>query len=245
MAKQKPGAPIKEYSTEIIKNIIYNYRQHEQPTGRISYLKIWKYAAKLSQAQDNNVECNNALKIDKKYGSEDLWRKNNKKTGKPNLGKKLVDEANQIKNYYITDTNNHSTKIPNVEDAVYKLHSKEDIIESLKPLEILCIDYSRKVGALSKQLEKIQQELEFYKNLSIKQEEAIFKLARYGRSKDSLVKNILNTGTSKNKLVAEALENIFINPMEFLYNDISDNNQSTNTIDLKERKQKLTNKYGL
>lgn len=247
MTKKTPGAPSKTYSEEIIREIIYRYKQEVQPTGHIPYEKIWKFAKKIVDCQDNSIDKNDILnRLDKKYRSEDLWRKNNKKTGKPNLGKKIVDEANEIKNYFIND-NNTITKIPNVEDAVYKLNDKEDLIESLKPLENLCIKLAEKEVKLSEEIDMLKKNRDYYKNLAQKQQDAIFKLARYGKSNKGLVKNVLNTGASKSKLVAEALEEIFIDPMDFLYGytSIDEVKKPEKVVDLAEKKQRISDTYGL
>ncbi|MCM3323297.1 hypothetical protein [Cytobacillus kochii] len=245
--RRTPGARPKEYSEEIIREIIYRYRQQVQPTGRIPNEKVYKFAKNLvnSEIHDTNDILNN---LDKKYGSEDFWRKNNKKTGKPNLGKKLVDEANELKNYYIKDSVNNTTKIPSVEDAVYKLNDKEDLIEALKPLEDLCIKLAEKEVKLSEEIDKLKEKLTYHKNKSERQEDAIFKLARYGRTNKGLVNNILNTGSSKSKLVSEALESIFINPMEFLYDNKKTDNEieePSTVVDFSERKKAITETYSL
>lgn len=246
MSKNKVGSPKKTYSEEILKEIIYEYKTNENPTGKISYLSIWEYSKNIWYEQQKAKGYSlKELNEFKKYTSEDLWRKNNRITGKPNAGKKLVDETNQIKNYFITDSKNQSRKIPNVEETVYKLQSKEDIIEALKPLESLCLKFIEKEVALSSEIEKLKGSLEYYKNLSSKQEDAIFKLARYGRSNEGLVKNIINTGSTKDKLVVEALENIFINPSEFLYKDNKTEATSEKVINITERKQNLTDTYGI
>ncbi|MCZ2259412.1 hypothetical protein [Sporosarcina sp. G11-34] len=246
MTNKKVGPPKKTYSESILKQIIYEYKSYEKPNGNISYSSVWNYAKNIwYEAQKDKDFASNELNDLKKYTSEDLWRKNNRKTGEPNPGKGLIDDTNKIKGYFITDSKNKKQQIPNVEDTVYKLHSKEDIIESLKPLEKLCLDFIEKESVLSAEMVKLKADLEYYKNKSEKQEEAIFQLARYGRSNEGLLKNVLNTGTSKSKLVADALENIFINPMEFLYEENKNEAISENVINIAERKKNLTDTYGL
>lgn len=246
MTNNKVGPPKKTYSEDILKEIIYEYKINEKPTGKISYLAVWEYAKNSwYETQKEKGYTPEELKDLKKYTSEDLWRKNNRSTKEPNVGKKLIDEANKIKNYFIADSKNKNRKIPNVEETVYKLESKEDIIEALKPLETLCLNYIEKEVSLSSEIEKLQKDLEYYKNLAFKQEEAIFQLARYGRSNQGLLRNIVNTGTSKDKLVIEALENLFINPMEFLYKDNKTEPSPDKVVNITERKQKITDTYGL
>ena len=228
-----PGAPKIEYDEEVIKDIIYQYKKEVQPSGKINFASVWKYSQ--------------TINIDKKYKSEDLWRKNNRKTGIPNLGKQLIIDANSTKSYFIIDTQNKKQKIPNVRDTVNKLNDNEDIIEALEPLESLAIKLGEIEKEHKKTIQKLKTELKYYKDLADKQEEAIFTLARYGRSNESLVKNILNTGSTKSKLVAEALENIFINPMDFMYNETPNNKEQTDTkiVDIQQKKKQLTETYGL
>lgn len=246
MTSRKVGPPNKTYSEEILKEIIYRYKTFEKPNGKITYSAVWEYA----KNDWYEFKCKQnlsptELRDVKKYTSEDLWRKNNRKTGEPNSGKRLINEVNSVKNYFIKSSKNKIINVPSVVDVINKLTSKEEMIESLQPLEVLCLKLLETEKGLKDEIEKLKSDLEFFKVKAEKQEESIFQLARYSRSSESILKNVLNTGSSKHKLVEEALENIFINPMNFLYKDEKIEPSSEKVVSITERKQKITDTYGL
>ncbi|MBD8069285.1 hypothetical protein [Bacillus sp. PS06] len=88
---------------------------------------------------------------------------------------------------------------------------------------------------LSEEIDKLKEEFSKYKIKLERQEDAIFNLARYGRSNKGLFMNILNTDSSKSKLVSEALNGVS-NDYKIYNNEIEG---PDNVVDLVEKKNIL------
>ncbi|PLT30508.1 hypothetical protein [Peribacillus deserti] len=100
---------------EEVNLVIQLFRKNEKPMGTISYSEIWEYANHL---YTEGIVSNST--------SDSFWRK------KGRLGRKRVDQANEIFSAEIPASKGKKVKVPNVVDLVDKKYKKKD--ELLKQL---------------------------------------------------------------------------------------------------------------
>ncbi|MFK4425905.1 hypothetical protein [Bacillus sp. RC51] len=225
----KVGRKVKLTETQV-KEIIYLYKTEKNVSGQIKYSDIHCFSNYLVEQGRLGTTT-----------SESFWRKQGR------LGRELVDEANTLFTHRLSSSNDTKKAIPNIVDLIDKKHTnKEDLINSLLPLEKLLINGQKKENELKQKNEDYKKQLSIqkheYNKLQKKQDQfqlLLFELFHY----------ILMESTNKTKETAiKAMEELFTNPTNFFqeFKKISlINNSSENVVSIDNHKteQKLSNRF--
>lgn len=119
----KVGRKVKLTETQV-KEIIYLYKTERNVSGQIKY---------------SDIHCFSNYLVEQGRSSESFWRKQGR------LGRELVDEANTVFTHRLSSSSDTKKSIPNILDLIDKKYTnKEDLINSLLPLEKLLINGQKK-----------------------------------------------------------------------------------------------------
>lgn len=199
--KKSQGAPKTDYDEAELYAIVGDYRDNVKPIGMLSYAEIHRHNQKLFEEKSD---------ICKKNYSVDFW----KRVGQP--GRKVVDEANDIRKTTLVDANNNKKDIPNVTDVVNKyIKDPERLIKHLLPLESevrRSIATERKLKEkntkLINEIENLKKEKRELKELKKSYENLIYQLFYYSDKDGTPLENLLDIN-NKNRRIKGALEEAF------------------------------------
>lgn len=225
----KVGRKVKLTETQV-KEIIYLYKTEKNVSGQIKYSDIHCFSNYL--VEQGRLDTNT---------SESFWRKQGR------LGRELIDEANAVFTHRLPISNDAEKTVPNIVDLVDKKYAnKEDLINSLLPLEKLIIKGIQKENELKQKNEDYKKQLsiqkEKYNKLQEKQNQIQLLLF-------DLYHHILMESSHKTKGMAiRAMEELFTSPIDFFEEfkkTKSANNSSRNVISINSNKTegKLSNRF--
>lgn len=244
MLEKKRGRKPTHFDESELYEIIGKYKEEHQVKGKVKYLDVYRYQKELYEKG----------MIPKAF-SEDFWRKEGQ------AGRKAIDVVNQLVTQKIRTGSDQEMVIPNVADAVYKYHQNpEELIRFLHPMEKQLMDSVAREIKLNKKLKDIEELLEVEKKkreeaqqAALKIQEAMFKMFRLSAYDDVPLVNQIRTGSTRTKLVDQAISKAFSDPMEFYekLEETRNREKDSNVLsmnDKKEHKRSLledANKWGI
>lgn len=232
MSKKKVGRKTK-LTIEQVNNLIYLFKTEKEPNGAIKYIDMYRFNKELVQQERFPI-----------LASEDFWRK------KGRLGRKIIDEANNIFSPEKVINNIPDDKIPNLLNLVKRKYDDySELQKELIAIESKFYNNVKYKNKLETKLTKQEEQLNEYKKKLTDMEnkydylqDLLFKLLRYSTSEDVPITNHLDTGKKQTKIVKKALENMFHDPISF-YNWIEEKENETykdssneKVINLKDKK---------
>ena len=198
-----------EYDEKVLKDLIKEYDKKANVRGKIKPIDVFNYS------QEKYEEGVLPYKL-----TYDFWKR------KDRLGKKLIEEYNEIQSEQIHISERDVIDIVNVQDLIEKtqLSDVKEVEKYLIPMErqikelvrdlseekIKNVNLGNTINELKKESKEKDLKLEKMQNL-------IYQMFSYSNS-GIILDNLMNTGESRNERVINALENAFINPTEFLEN---------------------------
>lgn len=192
-------------SDEQVRYIVERYINEEKAQGTIKYKDVFAFQNRLFE----NGEIPNKAE-------EDFWRKYGRQ------GRLIIDEANRIVEKTAT-TSNKERKLYEFIDLIRKfIHDPKALNACLKLLEENVHSLVEEENQLIERLDKMNQLLfeEKKRNKSLEEhnqklQNLIYQIFDYSAHKENEIVNLMNTGTSRNRLVDEALKNAFSDPKSF------------------------------
>ncbi|MGM9988038.1 MAG: hypothetical protein ACI35O_12525 [Bacillaceae bacterium] len=189
-----------------INYLIYLFKTEKQINGKIKYGEMYQFNKELvQQGRFPTVT------------GEDFWRKKNR------LGRIMIDKANSVFTSRVSTAEFPNDDIPNFTNMINKHYDDKEVlikelivverkfyknIERRKMLELKLTESEAKVQEYKSKLSESENRFEYLQDL-------LFKLLRYSSNKAVPLVNHLDTGQKQTSIVKNALENIFINPLDF------------------------------
>lgn len=206
-----PGRPKKYEVNEELKQEILHllriYNQSHNPYPKIKYKHIWEHVTTLYKQGKFPIKT-----------SYDFWKK------KDRIGRQLVDTVNTIQSQKVSLSKSVKLDLINIKELIDKYGGKNKALlwEYLEPYDRHLYNIANKIKQLEDKNDKLQNKLnkqdstiQVLKKQNNRIQKSLLAMFTYSNKENELV-NMLNTGTSKSKIVNLALQDTFENPTSFI-----------------------------